>query len=308
MKKGGPLKGMRTRPATAADFPAIADIALAAFWDDELYAFTNPHHVQYPHHFRDSFLRRFQSRYWTPGHVFFVAETEDADIEQEAVQGSSKQVIGFALWLLEHGTGSKSALKNSPGNSWLGVLERGLCRLRDAYVDFLGMDKSLERANLAIWEGRQASGGLDTFVATHARTEPAVGYYKLRNLCVHPSWQRKGVGGLLIRWGLDRAGEEGVPVVLSSSEMGAGLYSREGFRRVGEVRVDGWVTGGERSVGDGGAKDGTGEEEAVGGVDVGVLTKGKETEEMAVDERFAVPVFLWEANYREDNDDNDKRR
>ncbi|KAF3391625.1 hypothetical protein F1880_007762 [Penicillium rolfsii] len=59
-------------------------------------------------------------------------------------------------------------------------------------------------------------------------------HYFLDLLGVHPSYQGRGLGSKLLRWGLARADEEGVEVYLSGSPDGRPLYERNGFQTVGE--------------------------------------------------------------------------
>jgi GNAT superfamily N-acetyltransferase len=49
-------------------------------------------------------------------------------------------------------------------------------------------------------------------------------------LAVDPAWQRRGVGGLLVNWGLKNAEEEGVVAGLKSSPDGRELYLKMGFK------------------------------------------------------------------------------
>ena len=108
-------------------------------------------------------------------------------------------------------------------------MERGLRWLQAAYIELLSLDRSLNRENL------------DTYLATIDETYPTGDLWILQNLCVDPQWQRRGIGGLLMQWGKNKAREEGVPVGLTASPMGEGLYKREGFREV--YRVDGSEAG-----------------------------------------------------------------
>ena len=106
------------------------------------------------------------------------------------------------------------------------VIERTLGGLRDRYVDFFGLDGSIDRAMMRHW-------------ITHAKESfgdiPAM--WRLQVLFVHPAFQRRGVGGRLLQWGKERAREEGIPLGCSSSVMGTGLYTKEGFRRWGTLHV-----------------------------------------------------------------------
>ena len=114
---------MHTRPATPSDFPDIADISVLSFWNDELYAFTNPYKTTYPSDFRSFFLRRTHLRHWTPGFVYQVAVTDEGDAGH--VHGG--KVVGFANWFRKTGpeetdlewqkdsmTGGNKAHRSSP--------------------------------------------------------------------------------------------------------------------------------------------------------------------------------------------------
>jgi ribosomal protein S18 acetylase RimI-like enzyme len=60
----------------------------------------------------------------------------------------------------------------------------------------------------------------------------------LKTLVVHPEFQRKGVGGRLIDWGLNQAQERGEGVyVEADGEAGKGLYLKKGFKVVGLLVV-----------------------------------------------------------------------
>lgn len=54
-------------------------------------------------------------------------------------------------------------------------------------------------------------------------------HYYLDTLATHPDYRRRGAGTMLVRWGCERAEEDGVGVYLDSSKEGAGLYARCGF-------------------------------------------------------------------------------
>jgi GNAT superfamily N-acetyltransferase len=56
-------------------------------------------------------------------------------------------------------------------------------------------------------------------------------------LAVHPDFQRKGVGGELLQWGLKQAQDRGEKVYLEATEAGFGLYSKKGFDIVGMMVV-----------------------------------------------------------------------
>ena len=55
---------------------------------------------------------------------------------------------------------------------------------------------------------------------------------------VHPDYQRRGVGKLLMEWGLDVADREGLSCRLQATPQGRGLYSKCGFENVGNMDID----------------------------------------------------------------------
>ncbi|OJJ84639.1 GNAT family N-acetyltransferase [Aspergillus glaucus CBS 516.65] len=64
-------------------------------------------------------------------------------------------------------------------------------------------------------------------------------HYYLDMLGTHPSHNGKGIASMLLKWGLDRADNDGVPVFLSASPAGKPMYERRGFRVVQEEEVAG---------------------------------------------------------------------
>lgn len=57
-------------------------------------------------------------------------------------------------------------------------------------------------------------------------------------LHVHPSHQRRGAAGLLLKWGQEEARRRGKKVYLESSPEGHGLYVKHGFRDIGCHKLD----------------------------------------------------------------------
>lgn len=105
-------------------------------------------------------------------------------------------------------------------------VECALLQLTDTYNYVTGADKSLSHERLQEW----LTASLDEFGGI-----PEM--WKLHNLCVDPRFQRRGIGGLLMKWGKEQAEKEGCPIGLSSSMKGSGLYLKNGFRRYATIRV-----------------------------------------------------------------------
>ena len=53
-----------------------------------------------------------------------------------------------------------------------------------------------------------------------------------------PEYQGRGAAGQLIRWGIARADELGLPCYLEANDVGRPMYERFGFRVVGELVLE----------------------------------------------------------------------
>jgi GNAT superfamily N-acetyltransferase len=73
-------------------------------------------------------------------------------------------------------------------------------------------------------------------------------YVLLSVLVVHPEHQRRGLGALQLKWGLEKADEMGVQAYLESSPKGKGLYAKHGFEEEGMMKFDAREWGREEDV------------------------------------------------------------
>ncbi|PKY07114.1 acyl-CoA N-acyltransferase [Aspergillus campestris IBT 28561] len=65
------------------------------------------------------------------------------------------------------------------------------------------------------------------------------GFYYLKMLATRPEYRGQGIASRLLRWGMERAEEEKVPVFLSSSPAGKSVYERAGFEEKAMRVLDG---------------------------------------------------------------------
>lgn len=90
------------------------------------------------------------------------------------------------------------------------------------------------RANQALCDhyfGALVKAREDTFPSD----EP---YALMANLVVSPAWQRKGVGKLLLEWGLKVADDKGLKCWIDASPQGLGLYKQCGWQEAKVLEFD----------------------------------------------------------------------
>lgn len=236
---------MRTRPLTRADLPTCADLSVRAFLNDDLYVWLCPHRHAHPADFRAHNLRRLRARFAQPGCVGFVCV---ADVEDDA---EGEVLLGYAFWArvgAKTGVGAGGAAaatrsiwrqrRRRHNAGWGPWVEGRLLEAEERYVNFWGLDGSRDG---------EAGRVLAREVAAARDLLEGLGeHWRLCVLAVAPEWQRRGVGGLLLRGGLEVARRERLPVGLMSSDEGRGLYAKHGFKVVdwGSLSVEnGWVGG-----------------------------------------------------------------
>lgn len=80
-----------------------------------------------------------------------------------------------------------------------------------------------------------------------ARNEAMKGkkHFLMAVLAVMPEYQRMGVGGKLLEWGLQEADREGVECWIDASPFGLGLYKKFGWKEVSYLDVELGKWGGE---------------------------------------------------------------
>ncbi|CAJ0552099.1 Ff.00g060780.m01.CDS01 [Fusarium sp. VM40] len=67
-------------------------------------------------------------------------------------------------------------------------------------------------------------------------------HYHLEVICTHADWQGKGAGGLLLRWGVERADAESLPCFLEATPKGKPIYEKLGFQTKGQDEFE-WPFG-----------------------------------------------------------------
>ncbi|KAL8726130.1 MAG: hypothetical protein Q9181_006167 [Wetmoreana brouardii] len=246
---------MRIRRATPLDSPTAATFSVPAFLTDELYQYTHPYAAENQISFRDFYLRRFKLRQVSPGYVVFVAIAESSDDREKyrpneaadphdnmgSLQGecsTEEEVVGYAMWY-RHGDSEEA--KRWQTQSWaefllayrvalFAGLESMLLCAQDSHVSLFHLDRSVSPSRM---RNLEAAGFFsDEFSSLPER-------WHLKNICVDPKYQRRGIGASLISWGLEQAEKEKVPVTLSASTVAESLYRKIGFKTWSRLDIPG---------------------------------------------------------------------
>ncbi|PGH03169.1 hypothetical protein GX51_04204 [Blastomyces parvus] len=231
---------MHIRPLEAADIPDVATLVADAMLDDEVWAYLAPNRLKYYSEYRGNFLLRTKLRFSSPGWALLVAVTDPEDEGgteqgQGHGQGSGRggKVVGYCAW---HRIGDSPAARRwKEGKETLGWwLERHLLNIQLRYTDISNQNRAIDNSRMQEYVSVTAGNfPSDIF--------PELWYVGI--LATHPSYQRRGIGKLLVQWGIEQGRAESVPVGLEPSLMGRGLYTKLGFRDLGTVEFMGeqWV-------------------------------------------------------------------
>ncbi|KAL3418383.1 Puromycin N-acetyltransferase 1 [Phlyctema vagabunda] len=119
----------------------------------------------------------------------------------KCVDTETSEIVGMATWEVFWKERSKEEWKAPCGVEWLEGKER------ERAEEIL---RPLWLAKERLWEGRP--------------------FVYCQILAVHPNHQRRGVGKLLMQWGLQTADQLHVPIYLESSHSGLRMYESLGFR------------------------------------------------------------------------------
>jgi GNAT superfamily N-acetyltransferase len=120
-----------------------------------------------------------------------------------------------------------------PGEAWDNRLERALQGIRDKYYSFV--DPVDNRKNFS---------KLMSILMKPFDPEVFAEAWKWSVFCVRREYQRRGLGKILLRWGLAQAAAEKVPVVVVAKPSPAGIksYEQAGFRVFEKMDFGGSLT------------------------------------------------------------------
>ncbi|KAF9690505.1 hypothetical protein EKO04_011547 [Ascochyta lentis] len=197
---------MHLRPAQPSDEPAIVDICTRAFFDEDLFGrIIHPRRAEYPQDVQIFWHESLRNDWSSPLNKVIVAVSSD--------HGGHEKIVGAAIWQRQgDDAGAQSVMAEwaDPG-PWPALASTHNRALEPSRKNILQDSASYTKH---YWSG-----------------PCAVNWYL--SLCfVDPDVKGRGAGRLLVRWGLDRAEEEGIRASVIASEGSEVFYMKCGFDEI----------------------------------------------------------------------------
>ena len=206
---------------------------------------------EYPLDYRNYMLHRIKLRATSPGYHFFICVSDSRDTtwlrdalnspealtqfgqlgtEANRTDGDGEVILGYAIWHREGPPDDPTVRAWSEANTdVIARLNKHLEEVQARYTSAAGIDRSVDVERERLF---RTYVGSEYLPFARMRQPGAPGYWHLNVLGTSPIARRRGVGQMLTQWGMDRARDEGVPVCINSSEVGAKLYYNLGFKVV----------------------------------------------------------------------------
>ncbi|RSL61898.1 hypothetical protein CEP54_005964 [Fusarium duplospermum] len=216
---------MLIRNATREDIPAAGAVAAAAYIDDEQDAFMFPGRLKYPERYlktKESIVRHGMD---DPTATVIVVVLEEGD----EGWGGKPDIVGFCIWFREDGDDKSDKTEVVEKKA---LLSRIKSFMTDSEIyqytsDLLDPLVSAQNASIMARTCRLPSS--DNYFCPRIDDLPQ---YGIMDIAVDPAFQGRGIARMLVEWGINKAKEEGVPIELSATPAGSGLYAKLGFERL----------------------------------------------------------------------------
>ncbi|KAL1311491.1 hypothetical protein AAFC00_001615 [Neodothiora populina] len=144
--------------------------------------------------------------------------------EASSSLASVDNVIAWSIWTRE-GTSVEARIWQQKSDDMI----QGLCAMEKSY-------SALEHAPT-----NDTHINLIKHIIYKPTVPPRMGlieYWELDGMYVDPSYQRRGIGQMMLQWGIRQAEMESVPIVTKSSPVGVYLYEKNGFQSFERQQLD----------------------------------------------------------------------
>ncbi|KAJ2983913.1 hypothetical protein NQ176_g343 [Zarea fungicola] len=126
----------------------------------------------------------------------------------KCVDTETGNIVGMATWEIYWKPGHEGTFKKPDGIPWLEGEDKARC----------------EAIFNPMWDMRAELFGDSKYIY-------------LASIAVHPDYQRRGIGGTLLDWGIDQADKLQVPIYTEASKDGFGLFIAYGFEKLDHVSL-----------------------------------------------------------------------
>jgi len=205
---------MPIRKVTSADIPSVVSVLTTAFWDEVgIGHYFHPRRNEFPIDMKEFWQRTIRQEWWDWQNSLLVAVNEKGEI------------VGVADW---------TRMGNSAQAKVLGKWDPR--RLLRYFVFFYNRFLSLMWPNRAADLNHMNAYRRAVPFFRHHWTGSRSENFTLKTLGVLPEYQGKGYGKELVKWGLERAMDEGVAAGVISSYSNERFYRKCGFNvKVGKL-------------------------------------------------------------------------
>ncbi|KAK0649010.1 hypothetical protein B0T16DRAFT_409265 [Cercophora newfieldiana] len=226
--------GLKTRQALPSDTPSIASLLACNPDDGSIYQY--PRYLEYPSEWQKLHMGWLRSAVHDPTNLVREAVLPHPQNEEDIV-------VGFSSWL-------KRETHPDAGEATERGVKIQLCefaKLGDAAPE----PSEAEEESDSDAETDRGSDRSKALERNDAHTEAtsrvrkraprsaakSMPGYELSGLAVRRECQGCGIASLLVRWGLEKAAEEGLPVFTAGEERGIEFYERAlGFQRLRDTQ------------------------------------------------------------------------
>ncbi|KAK7704218.1 hypothetical protein SLS57_010601 [Botryosphaeria dothidea] len=223
---------MLLRPATEHDIPEMATIGAAAYVNDPIDVYLYPNRHVHPADYRKAYAQNIKRMLTRPGETHaIVVVLEPSD---EGYDGRPT-LIGYTAWRRFRASETQ---RQPEKKTFAQRLKRVTINPLVCLYNILSNRATSRRATL---RNNLVTRWFPCFRQDYSTyKDPAyvrpTEFYKVNDIVVHPDCQRRGAGTRMMRWGMDLAAAEGVPVCLSASLAGLHMYQKLGFKAIGMWR------------------------------------------------------------------------
>ncbi|KAK4445560.1 acyl-n-acyltransferase [Podospora aff. communis PSN243] len=212
---------LTTRRALPRDVPSIATILASAPDDGSVYQY--PTYFEHPEEWKQLHREWLGPDMYNPTHLMRVAVVRQEGSEDETI-------VGFSSWGKRVPDGHSG--KTKAGNiweSWGEVIDlTPPAAAEPTQESKLDTSKAMEYEEMHHDAVRRNLAKQESLSPT--QSTPC---YQLTGLSIRPEYQGYGIASLLVRWGLERAAEEGLPVFTAGETQGVDFYEKAlGFHKI----------------------------------------------------------------------------